>query len=136
MLLVSACCLPAAAFMRKLSDTILKMVAEDEKAVKNFHYDTRNKHAMGKEALDKKGAQYWANATRRSMPDPAALKSGLADLWHEFEGAEGLDPTTGEHLFTDLTWDVLKAIKQLIDHGRFCGKFRLPPPLSALFLFP
>jgi hypothetical protein len=33
-----------------------------------------------------------------------------------------VDPDTGAPLFTDLTWEVLKAIKELIDHGHFCGE--------------
>lgn len=108
--------------MRKLSGTILKLWTKDVEAVTSYHCDTRNKHAMGKDKLDEKGPQYWNNAARRYMQQPAALKAELEELWREFQGDEGLDPTTGEHLFTDLTWDVLEAIKQLIDHGHFCGK--------------
>ena len=57
--------MPVAAFMRKLSDTILRLVQQDVQKVKAFH-NSSNKHAMGQEALDKKGPQYWASVTRRS----------------------------------------------------------------------
>lgn len=111
----------AAAFMRKLSDTIFQMVAADVEEVRRFH-TSNNKHAMGKEALDKKGPQYWASVTRRMMLEATALKAALDLLWKEFGGSEGLDPVSGEHLFTQLTWDVLQAIYKLIDDGNFCGE--------------
>lgn len=113
--------MPAAAFMRKLSDTIFKMVAEDVDAVKKFHTGS-SKQAMGQEALDKKGPQYWASVTRRFIVEPTALKTALDELWQEYAGPEGLDPSTGEPLFTDLTQQVLVAIKELIDGGHFCGE--------------
>jgi hypothetical protein len=119
--MVSVLFIAAAAFMRTLSDTIFQMVAEDAEAVRQFH-TSDNRHAMGKEALDKKGPQYWASVTRRFIRNPTALKTALDELWQEFAGSEGLDPATGEQLFTDLTGQVLEAIKELIDHGHFCGE--------------
>jgi hypothetical protein len=107
--------------MRRLSDTIFLMVAADKEAVRRFHTGS-SRQAMGQEALDKKGPQYWASVTRRMIPEPAALKTALDQLWQEFAGPEGLDAATGEHLFTDLTHQVLDAIKDLIDHGNFCGE--------------
>jgi len=107
--------------MRKFSDTVFERVAADVEAVKRFH-TSDSKHAMGKEALDKKGPQYWASVTRHFIRESEALKAALDQLWGEFAGSEGLDPTTGQPLFTDLTWQVLEAIKELIDHGHFCGE--------------
>jgi hypothetical protein len=107
--------------MRRLSDTIFLMVAADKEAVRKFHTGS-NKQAMGQEALDKKGPQYWASVTRRFIQEPTALKAALDQLWQEFAGAEGLDPVTGDHLFTDLTHQVLVAIKDLINNGNFCGE--------------
>lgn len=114
-------CMCAAAFMRKLSDTIFQMVAADKEAVTRFHTSS-SRHAMGKEALDKKGPQYWAGVTRRFIREPEVLKAALDQLWQEFAGTEGLDPATGQPLFTELTSLVLVAIKELIDHGHFCGE--------------
>lgn len=111
----------AAAFMRKLSETILQMVMEDKAKVIKFHTGD-SKYAMGKEALDKKGPQYWDSVTRNLIREKDPLKAGLDKLWQDFSGTEGLDPATGDPLFTDLTWQVLDAIKELIDHGHFCGK--------------
>lgn len=107
--------------MKKLSETIFEMVAADKEAVTRFHTSS-NRYAMGKEELDKKGPQYWRSQTRQIIPEPEPLKAGLDKLWQEFSGPEGNDPETGEPLFTDLTWDVLTAIKEPIDHGHFCGK--------------
>lgn len=107
--------------MRQLSDTIFKRVTQDEAAVRRFH-TSGSKQAMGKDALDKKGPQYWASVTRRFILPPDDLSAALERLWKEFEGTEGLDPTTGDHLFTPLTTDVLAAIKELIGRGHFCGK--------------
>jgi len=111
----------AAAFMRKLSDTIFQMVAEDVEAVKRFHTGN-NRHAMGKAALDKKGPQCWTCVTRRFIREPEALKAALDKLWQDFAGTEGLDPATGQPRFTEVTPLVLVAIKELIDHGHFCGE--------------
>jgi hypothetical protein len=115
--------------MRKLSDTIFQMVLEDKAKVTQFH-TSGQKQSMGQEALDKKGPQYWASVTRRFIQEAEALKAGLQQLWEEFAGPEGLDPTTGQPLFTDLTWQVLEAIRELIDNGNFCGEFNPTPPPS------
>lgn len=119
--------------MRKLSDTIFKMVTADMDKVRNFH-TSGHKQAMGKEALDKKGPQYWASVTRRFIQEASALKADLQQLWLEFEGPEGLDPTTGEHMFTNLTWSVLDAIKELIDNGNFCGECNPCSPTPAALM--
>lgn len=119
---VCACvAMHAAAFMRKLSETIFEMVKADKEEVTKFH-TSGSKYAMGKEALDKKGPQYWHSVTRHLIREKEPLKAGLDKLWQEFDGAEGMDPTTGDMLFTELTWQVLEAIKQLIDDGHFCGE--------------
>jgi hypothetical protein len=105
-------------------------VAADKEAVRKFHTGS-SKHAMGQEALDQKGPQYWASVTRRFIPEPAALKAALDQLWLEFGGSEGQDPATGDPLFTDLTHQVLEAIKELIDHGNFCGEGDAAPECAS-----
>lgn len=115
--------LHAAAFMRKLSECIFQMVAEDIEEVKRFH-TSNNRHAMGKTALDRKGPQYWASVARRLIREAASLKAMLDQLWAEYKGSEGLDPATGDHLLTVDTDNILEAIKELIDKGCFCGRWQ------------
>jgi hypothetical protein len=97
-------------------------MTEDVQKVRQFHTNTKNKGAMGQEALDKKGSQYWNSVARRFIPEPETLKAALDELWQEFAGTAGLDPATGQPLFGELTPLVLDAIKELIDNGNFCGK--------------